>query len=676
MSIKPELVRPGLFRDRHEAGRLLAAKLAKYADRPDVFVLALPRGGVPVAYEVASALDEPMDVFVVRKLGVPGYEELAMGAVATGGVLVLNDMLVTRLGIPDHVIDVVATREQQELARRERLYRGGRSPPDVRGRTVILVDDGLATGATMHAAIQALRQQQSARIVVAVPTAAPETCEELRAEVDEVICAITPEPFHAVGLWYRDFSQTTDEEVRDLLALRNTQERSEEVQASVESPLIEALRATAYPLANSARDYDPLMDRIGEARFALLGEASHGTHEFYRERAEITKRLITEKNFTAVAIEADWPDAYRVNRYVCGASDDIDATEALADFRRFPMWMWRNPVVVEFIEWLRAHNEALPPQAQKVGFYGLDLYSLHTSIKAVLRYLEKVDPEAAKGARERYSCFDHVGEDTQAYGLMTRLNLSKSCEEEVVSQLVELQRNAADYARRDRRLAEDDLFYAEQNARLVMNAEAYYRAMFLEEVSSWNLRDQHMAETLDALVAHFVRKGARAKLAVWEHNSHLGDARATDMGQRGELNVGQLTRKKYDNDAVLVGFTTHHGTVTAASDWGGPAECKRVRPALPGSYEALFHSTQPRQFLLIWNDNDRVSESLRAPRLERAIGVIYRPETERQSHYFWARLPDQFDAVLHFDETRAVRPLESTTHWEAGEVPETFPFAI
>ncbi len=418
------------------------------------------------------------------------------------------------------------------------------------------------------------------------------------------------------------------------------------------------------------------MDRIGEARFALLGEASHGTHEFYRERAEITKRLITEKNFTAVAVEADWPDAYRVNRYVCGASDDIDATEALADFRRFPMWMWRNPVVVEFIEWLRAHNEALPPQAQKVGFYGLDLYSLHTSIKAVLRYLEKVDPEAAKGARERYSCFDHVGEDTQAYGLMTRLNLSKSCEEEVVSQLVELQRNAADYARRDRRLAEDDLFYAEQNARLVMNAEAYYRAMFLEEVSSWNLRDQHMAETLDALVAHFVRKGARAKLAVWEHNSHLGDARATDMGQRGELNVGQLTRKKYDNDAVLVGFTTHHGTVTAASDWGGPAECKRVRPALPGSYEALFHSTQPRQFLLIWNDNDRVSESLRAPRLERAIGVIYRPETERQSHYFWARLPDQFDAVLHFDETRAVRPLESTTHWEAGEVPETFPFAI
>src|SRR5258705_5525477 len=218
MNIKPELPGPSLFRDRREAGRLVAARLTHFANRPDVLVLALPRGGVPVAYEVASALGAPLDVFVVRKLGVPGYEELAMGAVATGGVRVLNDQLVNRLGIPDDMIDAVAARELQELARRERLYRGGRAPPDVRSRTVILVDDGLATGATMHAAIQALRQQQPARIVVAVPTAAPETCEELRAEVDEVICAVTPEPFHAVGVWYRDFSQTTDEEVRDLLA--------------------------------------------------------------------------------------------------------------------------------------------------------------------------------------------------------------------------------------------------------------------------------------------------------------------------------------------------------------------------------------------------------------------------------------------------------------------------
>ena len=674
--MNPTLVKPCLFRDRREAGRVLAEKLAAYANRPDVVVLALPRGGVPVAYEVARRLVAPLDVFVVRKLGVPGYEELAMGAVASGGVRVLNDQLVERLGIPEQLIDAVAARERQELARRERLYRGGSPPPDLRGRTVILVDDGLATGATMFAAIEALRKLNPARIVVAVPTASSDTCEEMKKKADEVICAITPEPFHAVGRWYQDFSQTTDEEVAELLARQSTPENSEPAQGPIsDSALIKALRDAAYPLAGSARDYDPLIGRIGEARFALLGEASHGTHEFYCERAEITKRLIAEKNFTAVAVEADWPDAYRVNRYVRGASDDVDAMEALADFRRFPTWMWRNTVVVEFIEWLRAYNDALPPGAEKVGFYGLDLYSLHASMKAVLRYLEKVDPEAAKQARERYSCFDHVGEDTQAYGLMTRLNLSKSCEEEVVSQLLELQRRAADYVRRDGRL-DDDLFYAEQNARLVKNAEAYYRSVFLEEVSSWNLRDRHMAETLDALVAHLGRKGSRAKIAVWEHNSHLGDARATEMGQRGELNVGQLTREKYGSEAVLVGFTTHHGTVTAASDWGKPAKRKRVRPALAGSYEALFHAAKRDRFLLILNDGDTMVQQLSVPRLERAIGVIYRPDTERQSHYFRARLPNQFDAVLHFDETRAIKSLEITQEWEAGELPDTFPFAV
>src|SRR6202048_3030331 len=490
--MKPALIKPGLFRDRRDAGRLLAAKLTAYANRPDVLVLALPRGGVPVAYEVASALGAPMDVFVVRKLGVPGYEELAMGAVATGGVRVLNDQLVELSAIPEDMVDAVGARERQELARRERLYRGDRPPPDVRGRTVILVDDGLATGATMHAAVQALRKQNPARIVVAVPTASPETCEEMKAEADDVICAITPEPFHAVGRWYQDFSQTTDEEVAVLLAQRIIPEQGEIAQSSTaDSPPIKALRETAYPLAGTAGDYDPLIGRIGEARFALLGEASHGTHEFYCERAEITKRLIAEQNFAAVAVEADWPDAYRLNRYVRGAGDDVDAVEALADFRRFPTWMWRNNVVVEFIEWLRAHNDALPPGAEKVGFYGLDLYSLHASMKAMLQYLEKVDPEAAKRARERYSCFDHVGEDAQAYGLMTRLNLSKSCEEEVVAQLVELQRRAADHVQRDGHLAEDELFYAEQNARLVKNAEAYSRsicatAIWLKRLTHWS----------------------------------------------------------------------------------------------------------------------------------------------------------------------------------------------
>jgi erythromycin esterase-like protein len=448
------------------------------------------------------------------------------------------------------------------------------------------------------------------------------------------------------------------------------------MQQTTEITLIESVREAAHPLTGTAADYDPLIELVGDARFVLLGEASHGTHEFYHERALITTRLIEEKGFAAVAVEADWPDAYRVNRYVHGASDDVDGIRALDDFRRFPTWMWRNTDVVEFVEWLRAYNDGLPPRALKVGFYGLDLYSLRASMEAVLQYLEKVDPDAGQRARARYACFDHFGEDAQVYGFVTGRGLAESCEKEVVSQLVELRRRATEYIRRDGRMAEDELFYVEQNARLVKNAEAYYRSIFLEEESSWNLRDRHMVETLEALRAHLDLQRPVAKFVVWAHNSHLGDARATEMSQRGELNVGQLVRERYGRDAVLVGFATHHGTVTAASDWGRPVERKLVRPALVGSYEALFHATRLDRFLLTWRNDAAVTEGLRRPALERAIGVIYRPETERMSHYFRARLPDQFDAVLHFDETRAVEPLERTAEWDAGEMPETFPFGV
>jgi erythromycin esterase-like protein len=434
--------------------------------------------------------------------------------------------------------------------------------------------------------------------------------------------------------------------------------------------------AYARPLTGAKEDYDPLLEMIGDARFVLLGEASHGTHEFYRERAQITKRLITEKGFRAVAVEADWPDAYRVNRYVRGAGADASANDALGDFKRFPTWMWRNTDVLDFVGWLKDHNDALGDQATKVGFYGLDLYSLFTSIEAVLAYLDKVDPEAARRARYRYSCFEDFGEDTQAYGYAATFGLSEPCENEAVSQLMELRQRAAEYARRDGWVAADEFFYAEQNARLVKNAEQYYRSMFRGHTLSWNLRDRHMAETLGALASYLDQQGSRAKVVVWEHNSHLGDARATESGESGQLNVGQLVRERYGREAALVGFTTYTGTVTAASDWDGPAERKLVRPALPQSYELLFHLTPPPRFLLVTRDNEKLAAALREERLERAIGVIYRPQSERLSHYFRARLSGQFDAVMHFDDTRAVEPLERTARWETGELPETYPFAL
>jgi erythromycin esterase-like protein len=436
------------------------------------------------------------------------------------------------------------------------------------------------------------------------------------------------------------------------------------------------LAESAQPVTGSTEDYDELLRMIGEARFSLLGEATHGTHEFYRERAEITKRLIKEKAFTAVAVEADWPDAFRVNRYVRGTSDDKNADEALSGFKRFPTWMWRNTVVVEFVEWLRAYNLSLPSHATRIGFYGVDLYSLYTSIEAVLDYLNKIDPEAAKRARYRYSCLEHFEEDTQAYGYAASFGLTETCEREVISQLLELRKHAADYASRDGRVAQDEYFFAEQNARLITNAERYYRTMFRGRVESWNLRDRHMAETLDALVKHLNSQGQIAKVVVWEHNSHLGDARATYMADYGEINVGQLVRERHGDEARLIGFTTYTGTVTAASEWDGPAERKRVRPALKESYEALLHDTVGNNFLLTLTDNPAVSDALRGPLLERAIGVIYLPQTERQSHYFDARLARQFDAVIHFDETTALEPLERYPQWEGGEPPETYPTGI
>jgi erythromycin esterase-like protein len=442
------------------------------------------------------------------------------------------------------------------------------------------------------------------------------------------------------------------------------------------SALIDTIRAAAEPLSCSSGDYDALLSLIGDARFVLLGEASHGTHEFYRERAEMTKRLIDEKGFNAVAAEADWPDAYRVNCYVRGASRDASAGEALGGFARFPTWMWRNRDVLAFVEWLREWNRSAGQKGRQVGFYGLDLYSLFDSIEAVLRYLDRVDPDAAARARGRYACFEHFQQDSQAYGYAASSGRMESCEEDVVQQLLEIQRAGPQYTSLDGQLAAEDFFFAEQNARVVKNAEEYYRSMFRGRVSSWNLRDRHMAQTLDELVAHLESQGERAKVVVWAHNSHLGDARATDMGESGELNLGQLARERYGNDAFLVGFSTYTGTVTAADDWGDAPDRKRVRPGLPESYEALFHGVGPPRFLLPLRGDDALAQALRRPRLQRAIGVIYRPQSERWSHYFHTRLPEQFDAMLHFDETTAVEPLERTVAWDAGEPPETYPTGV
>ena len=441
------------------------------------------------------------------------------------------------------------------------------------------------------------------------------------------------------------------------------------------SHLIEKVRNHAIALTGNTADYTALFEMIGDARFVLIGEATHGTDEFYDIRAELTKQIIRYHGFAAVAVEADWPDAYRVNRYVRGDPDINNADSALGDFARFPTWMWRNEVVVEFAEWLRDYNQKRIPTSKKAGFYGLDLYSLNASIRAVIDYLDKVDPPAALRTRHYYGCFDNFyAQNPQDYGYASTVGLTRSCERDVVRQLAVLRQRAFDYLQQDGQIASDAFFCAEQNAKLVVNAEEYYRSMFQNRASSWNLRDRHMAETLESLAAHLSeQRGEPAKIVVWAHNSHVVDARATEMGERGELNIGQLMRERHGSDAVLIGFSTYDGTVTAASEWDGPAEKKAVRPALAESYEALFHDTGLKNFLLILRDNVEMAKHLHLNRLQRAIGVLYLPRTELQSHYFYSHLPQQFDAVIHIDRTNALRPLETAGLWHKGEVFETYP---
>ena len=430
--------------------------------------------------------------------------------------------------------------------------------------------------------------------------------------------------------------------------------------------LAKLVHETAEPIGDIDGDaVDAFLDRVGSAKVVLIGEATHGTSEFYRFRARLTRELILRRGFTVVAVEADWPDAAQVDHYVRHLERPVAPETA---FTRFPTWMWRNQEVASFVEWLRAHNADVKDPARRVGFSGLDLYSLYTSLAAVLRYLDDVDPAAAKVARARYGCLTPWQHDPAAYGRAVVTQGYRACETQVIANLRALLDKRLDYQHHDGERFLDAL----QNARVVANAERYYRAMYYGSRESWNLRDQHMFETLQILLAF---RGPDTKAVVWEHNSHVGNAGATEMGARGELNVGQLARERYGDAAYLVGFGTDHGTVAAATDWDGPMEVKRVRPAHAESYERVCHESGVPAFALALRAprRDAVREELAPPRLERAIGVIYRPETELASHYFQAVLPEQFDEYVWFDDTRAVTPLGQI---ETHGMPDTYPFGL
>jgi erythromycin esterase-like protein len=430
-----------------------------------------------------------------------------------------------------------------------------------------------------------------------------------------------------------------------------------------------SVRAAAHELHGDRRDYDALLERVADARIVLLGEASHGSHELCRERARITRRLISELGFTAVSVAASWTDAYRVNRYVHGVGRDHDPEEALGSFRRFPSWMWRNTDMVDFVAWLHAHNVGLHRSARKVGFYGLDMYGLSSSTGAVIAFLAALDANGIERACARYECLQSFAEDSAGYGRAVLRDLPQSARDAVIAELMRLRRQAAGRLRDDGLTAEDERFFGVCDATVEAGAADYYRTIFGERTPSWNLRDHHLLDTLELLLEHLDSHAGRARLIVWAHNSHVGDARQTHLAQRGEQNLGELLRERYGGDVVSVGFTTYVGSVTAASRWDGPPERKHVRGALPTSHEALLHETQLPAFLLCPLGAGKAGEALRVKRLERAIGVIYSPDRERASHYFEASLADQFDALVHIDATRAVEPLEHAPTWTAADSP-------
>jgi protein-L-isoaspartate(D-aspartate) O-methyltransferase len=423
------------------------------------------------------------------------------------------------------------------------------------------------------------------------------------------------------------------------------------------------VREVADPMRQQAPDADvgAILERIGDARIVCLGEATHGTSEFYALRARITRELIRSRGFAIVAAEADWPDAARIHRYAKGL--EVPPVPEWRAFARFPTWMWRNHEALAFVEWLREWNGTHPP----VGFYGLDLYSLYRSIRRVLDYLDRADPTAARVARERYGGLMPWEGDPATYGRAVVTGRYRSCEDEVVAMLRDILAREAQYAAADG----EHFLDAVGNARVVADAEAYYRVMYYGGPASWNLRDRHMFETLEALLRFH---GPTAKAVLWEHNSHLGDAAATEMGVRGELNVGHLCRQVFGELAYLVGFGTDHGTVAAAHEWDGPMRVMSVRASHPQSYEYVCHTANVPAFVLPLRQPRRaeVREELSPPRLERAIGVVYRPDTEVQSHYFHASLPHQFDEWIWFDETHAVHPV---TDAEARGFPRAHPFA-
>lgn len=656
-----------IFRNRKHAGELLAKELLKYKSMNPV-VLALPRGGVPVAAEIAVALQAPLDILAVRKIGAPFHPEYALGAICEDQEPVWGKSILTRDGFNPDDLSSTIEEERNKILQQIKTFRHGRPLNDVGGRVVIVVDDGLATGATMSAAVKFLTAKSAEQIVIAVPIAAASSLRPLKKKVTEIIALEDRDDLISVGQWYDDFSQVTDDQVlhelqktahlKNLQSFSNSQDNIKTYHKAKPKLIFDSASDELLAKMKSTKNLDLLIDSIKDSRVVMLGESSHGTHEFYQMRNKISQRLIKEHGFKFIAVEGDWPDADRLHRYIQHGHGG-SAKDVLMRNHRWPTWMWANQEIADLAEWLRD---------EKAGFYGLDIYSLFQSIDEVVKFFKKNDLQFANELQKKYNCFSPYKEDEISYARSLMMN-PDGCQAEALYNLQKVLESRIDQLAN----SEDELFSAQQNARIVANAEAYYRSMLGGDASSWNVRDVHMMETLDHLLE---KAGESAKCIVWAHNSHIGDYRATDMHSGGYINLGGLARQSYgDENVSLVGFGTYQGQVLASHAWGRQEQVMDLPRAKEGSYEDFFHKasvkTNLSQFFLLLDE--KVQTTFAQRRGHRAVGVVYDPDREH-GNYVPTDLAKRYDAFIYFDQTHALKSLHSI--YVRGEFPDMWPSGV
>ncbi len=652
------------FKNRDDAGRLLAQQMSMSLF-PDAYVLALPRGGVPVAAPIARKLKAPFDVLLVRKLGHPQQPEYALGALVEDGTLWMNPSFSETGRVSEKTLEHLRKTEGERIASQKQVFREGRELPNLKDKTVILVDDGIATGATVMAAVKSLKKQDCGRIVVAVPICAADSTDAIRKEGAEVFALVETDQLQAVGLWYQDFSQVENETVlRILTDFRAPPPAEVNSSASLKksSKMVSTIADLLQPLEID-EDLAPLLQHVKDKRVVMLGESTHGTSEYYRIRDRISRYLLRNHGFSFVSVEGDWPDLEKLNRY-SSKGRGRSAKSVMQAFRRWPTWMWANEEVVEFVEFLKSEKSV-----SECGFYGLDIYSLFESIDSVLEYVQKVNPFLSKAMKARYSCFEPFERDEYAYARSLQ-RIPEGCSAQVMQNL-----DAILKIRLEKGQDPDEYFGAEQNARIVVNAENYYRALLSGDELSWNVRDSHMLDTLELLLDRCEKMGRSSKGIVWAHNTHVGDYRATDMEREGYVNLGGLARKTYgESDVGLIGFGTYSGKVVAAQAWGGKEQVMVVPPAQKDTYEAYFHEAlqlrKMKQGYILMGPQEKEG-ILKEIHGHRAIGVVYHNQRENRGNYVPTSLSHRYDAFVFVDQTSALHSLHALH--EHGKFPETWP---